>query len=222
MRDTRTGMTLAELLVALFVSAMIMTMLAIALGGFSRQSRSMASHRQDIEDRDDLIRAMRLSLRSALPLIRQDKEKKKDEALFSGTSASMRLLIRQDRWPTPPGLYELTFAVNEIGPGHWQVKLFRQPLDQLADFDRRKPRGVPAIIYNGAAKPAFAYAGIGKPQDKWQLAPRPPRNVILMLDDKPQVQLPVPPGLPLPGHDGKPGGTNGKPPDAPAGGSNAK
>lgn len=203
MTDRRSGLTLAELLVALFVSALIMTMLAVALGGFSRQSRVLAQHRLDVESRDDLIRVLQLALRNTLPLTVHDPKTDKDQALFIGTPDRLHLLVRQTRWPTPPGLYEFEFQVHETTPDNWQVELRRHKLARLADFGQTAFPGQPAIVFKGKAKPKFSYAGIGKPQDKWQLAPRPPSAVMLVLGGKLQAAMSVPPAINLPGPDRK-------------------
>lgn len=166
---TRQGFTLAELMIALLLTAIAMGVVA---EGVSRsldfQSR-IAAVRTEREARTAGLSALRGRLERLVPLTVEARDPEPgilldlgQKILFSGTASELRFVAADPAYPSTPGLYVYRIRVEtpqEDAAQIYSVILQRQAIYDFAEFDRLPGEAEDVPLFTSAVQPEFAYAG---------------------------------------------------------------
>lgn len=165
---TRQGFTLAELMIALLLTAIAMGIVAEGVRrSLDFQSR-IAEVRTEREARTAGLSALRGRLERLVPLTAEAADGGQGDAagsgeavLFSGTANELRFVAADPAYPSTPGLYAYRIRVETPEADSAQVYsviLQRQAIHDFAEFDRLPGAAENVPLFTSAVQPAFAYA----------------------------------------------------------------
>jgi type II secretory pathway component PulJ len=186
------GLTLAELLIALVISALVLVLLAQGTRNLSRWTDGLDRSRQVLQTRESLLRFVqeRLSRAEPLTLLVEDEQ----QVLFRGGESQLRMVVAETTYPAIPGLYEQVLDIYQDSTKNWNLSLTRMPLHRLDEFGSRKTDD-PLILYTGSERPVFAYLGKEGWQKNWAQATEMPRLVSFQIENWPTLQIALPPAI---------------------------
>ncbi len=187
--DPRSGLTLAELLVAMTISTLVLVLLSQGINNVSNWSRSLANSRMDQETTTSLFRFIHERLIRVEPLMRPGQNE--PEVLFLGTKTRLHMVLAETQYPATPGLYEYVLQITPRSGEGWELMLARLPLPSLAQFGQREVKPE-LVIYSGLAKPEFSYRGLEGWQSDWPLANKMPQQFGFALTDWPNISIALP------------------------------
>lgn len=198
--DRRSGLTLAELLVAMTISTLILVLLSQGISNVSNWSQSLARSRMDQETSTSLFRFIHERLIRVEPLLRPGQPE--PEVLFLGTSDQVHMVLAETRYPATPGLYEYVLQIAPRSDQGWELLLARLPLTSLAQFGQRETKPE-LVIYSGSAKPEFSYRGPDGWQSNWPITNKMPQQFGFTLANWPNIAIALPAAMDPNGADTK-------------------
>jgi type II secretory pathway component PulJ len=215
--SSRAGLTLAELLVALFVSA-------LALGICAEGVRRALSMHGALE----VTRAERESFSAGLGAARERMERavavaapgpdadSQRRALFHGTPEGLAFVAADPGYPSIAGLYEYRIAASS-GDGEFSLMLMRRPFLDVAGFNEDGTELDSWPLASAGTAPRFHYAGPdGGWREDWREEPALPALVRITMDATSVIaRLPAAPDQPETepgdnGEGGQPAGETGE------------
>jgi Tfp pilus assembly protein PilE len=212
--DARSGLTLAELLIALAITAM-------ALGVATEGVRRVMSFQSGLDERrllrDEVgagLAALRVRLERSLAVSREAADEESEEFLFQGGTDGFRFVSADPGYPSQAGLYEYRVALAEGGGRANEgagLSLSRRRLTALEDFAAHEEGFETWPLVERSAEWRFAYGGEDNDwQEAWAPGGGMPYAVAIYVEeDGPPVLLQLlgapRPGLPDEEEDGEMG-----------------
>ncbi|WBQ10924.1 hypothetical protein L2D01_03875 [Hyphomonadaceae bacterium ML37] len=198
--STRAGLTLAELLVALFVSALALGICAEGVRRALTMHGAIERGRIEREAVSAGLGAARERLERAVPLTGPGPAADSSRlALFHGVADGLIFVAADPGYPSTAGLYEYRITV-ESADGLLTLTLTRRPLLDVAGFneDGSDRETWPLAVIHSAAR--FAYAGPDLAwREEWRDEPVLPALVRITMDGSIMIaRLPAAPSQPEP------------------------
>ncbi|MCW5724705.1 MAG: hypothetical protein KIS81_07080 [Maricaulaceae bacterium] len=191
----RAGLTLAELLVALFVTALA---LGIVAEGARRALDMHAAIERTRAERETLsagLNAARERLERAITATRPAPgDAGGRQPLFAGASDLLAFAAIDPGYPSRAGIYEYRLYA-ETAEGRARLILARRPLLEAADFGDEAAELESWPLLEGEEPVRFSYAGpSGEWRERWEEEPGLPALVRITAGDATVVaRLPAPP-----------------------------
>ncbi len=184
------GLTLAELLIAMMVGAMVLVLLGQGMQHMSQWSGRLAHARDTTESAANLFRFMRERTGRIVPLRITDEEEE-SSTLFEGSSTHIRMVLAETMYPARPGIYEQYLRIFLDENDMWNIGFSQLPLYQLDEFATRE-MGDELIIYQGANQPSFAFLAADAWQEEWPISAQMPTQLRFALENWPPLILALP------------------------------
>jgi len=186
------GLSLAELIIALSVSALVMVLLGQGLSNISNWSGKLTSAQSHSDETASLFRFLNERLIRVEPLSIAGKDETR--ILFEGYSNKVVMVIAESAYPAKPGLYEQSIELVPDKQNNWQILLRRKPLLRLDEF-AQNDAGAPLLLYSGPQQPKFSYLGENGWLEDWQSFDQMPLSIGFELEGWPKIQIPLAPAL---------------------------
>lgn len=164
----RRGFTLAELLIALVLTALAMGVVAEGVRRSLDFQARIETAQRDRVSRIAALGALRTRLERLVPLTLESGSspdgittESGETILFSGTASGLRFAATDPAYPSTPGLYAYDIFVeadSEDETPAYAVRLHRRPLFDLSEFSRMSEGGEPLTLFESVAEPRFSYA----------------------------------------------------------------
>tara|TARA_R110002072_G_scaffold94046_2_gene208176 strand:+ start:276 stop:962 length:687 start_codon:yes stop_codon:yes gene_type:complete len=206
----RAGFTLAELLIALLLTAVAMGVIAQGVRHALDFQERIKTVQRDREQINAGLAALRARLERLTPILAEEAPDTRpsdaqisppagteDDAsiLFSGTATRLRFAASDPAYPSTPGLYEYEINIesteSDDEDGHF-IALTRRPLFDLAEFGRQTGGAQSWTLLNSRAAPTLSYgSGEAGWQSSWTQHDAYPHRIRLEFDDPQQPPLVV-------------------------------
>ncbi|MEE2565723.1 prepilin-type N-terminal cleavage/methylation domain-containing protein [Hyphobacterium marinum] len=164
----RRGFTLAELLIALVLTALAMGVVAEGVRRSLDFQARIETAQIDRVSRNAALGALRTRLERLVPLTEEagaDADsvttENEETILFSGTASGVRFAATDPAYPSTPGLYAYDIFVEAGGEDDapvFTVLLHRRALYDLAEFNQTPEGSEPLTLFQSADEPRFSYA----------------------------------------------------------------
>ena len=215
-RSPRAGLTLAELLVALFVSALALGICAEGVRRALSMHGAIETARAERESFSAGLGAARERLERAVAVTAPGPDAESEpRALFHGDSDGLTFIAADPGYPSIAGLYEYQIAASS-GDGAFSLILMRRPFLDVADFGEAGSEPDSWPLASAGAAPRFHYAGPdGGWREEWRDEPTLPALVRISMDAASVIaRLPAAPDQPEAapeenGEGGEPAGATG-------------
>ncbi|MCH8490692.1 MAG: hypothetical protein LAT81_12290 [Oceanicaulis sp.] len=197
-RSARAGLTLAELLVALFVSALALGICAEGVRRALAMHGAIETARAERESFSAGLGAARERLARAVAVTAPPRDGESElRALFHGTPDGLAFVAADPGYPSIAGLYEYRIAASS-SDGAFSLVLMRRPFLDAADFDEAGPEPDSWPLASAGAAPRFHYAGPdGGWREDWRGEPALPALVRISMDAASVIaRLPAAPDQP--------------------------
>lgn len=187
--DHRTGLTLAELMIALVIGSLVLVITAQASGNIRRWTTRLAQAEEENTKAADLYQFMETMLSDVL-LLRQ-RVNGNEITLFEGSENALRFMRAEPGYPARVGIYQYSFFSESIEDEQWAFVMLRELQTDPVQFkDFQNPARL--VLYTGSQPPEFAYNGKTGWQKEWLEKPAPPRLVQFSIAGWPALSITLP------------------------------
>lgn len=169
------GFTLTEMLIALALTAMAITIISEGVRHTMNFQRQLQSAREQRETQIVTLAAIRARFEHLVPAERPDEAEGETGILFAGHPRSMIFLSADPGYPSAAGVYEYTLELTGSDgregeePAPPQLVLSRRPLTNLDDFARPSRGQVQSWTLPLSEPLEFGYAAPnGSPVSNWR------------------------------------------------------
>ncbi len=190
--DSRGGLTLAEMMIALVIGGLALVITAQASTNVRQWAGRLGRAEKDNSQILGLYQFAETMLSGAVPLVRQDGER--SVVLFLGSNQAIRFVRAEPGYPSRAGLYQYHLFSEQRADEQWDFILERELLSSTAQFGT--PQSPTRLtLYTGTAAPSFAFTGGGGGwQQDWDFKATQPVLVRFGMTEWPSLTIPLPRG----------------------------
>ncbi len=197
--ESRSGLTLAEMMVALIISSIALAITAQAAATLHQWTTRLDKAHDTNAEAVVLYHFVERVLSEALPLSRKNEDGM--AALFEGDANAIRFVRAEPGYPSRAGLYQYYLFARATADGQWDLVLHRELFGEAAQFGSLE-NPTELVVYTGDAAPAFSYFGANGWQGAWSQGDTSPQLVGFGIAPWPVLNINLVPSPPAPAETG--------------------